>query len=263
MTQLAGHPGRAAHDLAAFHHAAAQAGPDDERHRGALGGVGAEVRVMGVQGGRVRVVVVDHRQPDPGLHRAADVEPAPVRVGEVHRAAGRDHPGRAGRPRRVQADAEHRFPVQAGERQDVLERFGQGLDRDGRAFPHPAGRLHQPVDQEPSRRVQHRRVIGRAAIVQADHDLLPLLHLASSFGWSVPGGPGCVASPPRHCLVPPLPGPGSAAPAASLARHRPRGTAGAGPLRRYRPDRPGSRGRAAPPYWPGWRGRAAPPYWPG
>jgi hypothetical protein len=41
---------------------------------------------MCVQRRRVRVIAVDHRQAQPGLERAADVESAPGRVAEVHRA---------------------------------------------------------------------------------------------------------------------------------------------------------------------------------
>ena len=171
VAQLAGHPGRAAHHPAGLDHAAAQAGADDQRHRRAPVRVRAEVRVVGVQRRGVGVVVVDHRQADPGLDRAADVEAAPAGVGEVDRAAERDDPVRAGRPGRVQADAEHVLARRAGDHQDPLERLGQCLDRDGGSLPDPAGRLDQVIHQEPAVGVQHRRVVGRPPVIQADHDL--------------------------------------------------------------------------------------------
>ena len=83
VPELARHPGRALDDPAALDHAAAEAGPDDRRDRRALARDGAEVAVVGVQGGGVAVVVVDDRQPELVLERGTHVEAVPLRVGEV------------------------------------------------------------------------------------------------------------------------------------------------------------------------------------
>src|SRR2546426_116043 len=69
---------------------AAEPGADDRGHRAALPGLGAEPHVVCVQRGRVPVVVVDDREPEPFGQRAADVEAAPADVAEVGRALGRD-----------------------------------------------------------------------------------------------------------------------------------------------------------------------------
>ena len=114
VAELAGHPGRALHDPAALHHAAAEPGADDRGHRGAPLRLRAEVQVVRVQRGRVGVVGVDHRQPELGRERAADVEAAPLGLVEVRRALGGDDPVRAGRPGRVQPDRDDRVARQPG-----------------------------------------------------------------------------------------------------------------------------------------------------
>jgi hypothetical protein len=114
------HPGRPAYHLTALDHAPAEPGAHDHRDRRALLGVGPEVHVVGVERGRVGVVVVGDRKPDAKFQRAADVEPAPLRVAEVRGTLGGDDPVRAHRARRVQAHRAHHGPVGRGEFQDLL-----------------------------------------------------------------------------------------------------------------------------------------------
>ncbi len=130
---------------------------------------------MGVQRRRVRVVVVDHGQREPGLEGTADVEAAPGRIDEVHRAPRRDHPGRAGRPRRVQTHRPHRFARRPGQAEHARERLGERLDGHRGTFGDPAGYLGKLVDQETPGGIEHGGVDGRPAVVEAYHDLLPLI----------------------------------------------------------------------------------------
>src|SRR6185312_11408387 len=103
-----------------------------------------------------------------------DVEAAPGRIDEVHRAPRRDDPVGAGRPGRVQAHRPHRVARDPGQAEHVCERPGERLDRHRRALGDPAGRLDQPVHQELPGGIQHRRVDGPPAVVEADNGLLAL-----------------------------------------------------------------------------------------
>ena len=174
VPELARHPGGAAYHPPALDHAAAEPGPHDQGNGRAPCGVGPEVDVMGVQRRDVRVVVVDHGQGEPGLEGGADVEAAPGRIDEVHRAPRRDDPVGAGRPGRVQAHRPHRVARDPGQAEHVRERPDERLDRHRRALGDPAGRLDQPVHQELPGGIQHRRVDGPPAVVEADNGLLAL-----------------------------------------------------------------------------------------
>ena len=198
VPELTGHPGGAAHHPPAFDHAAAEPGSHDQRHRGASGGFRPEVNVVRVQRRGVRVVVVDDRQAEPGLQGAADVEPAPGRIGEVHRAPRRDHPVGAGRAGGVQAHRLHRRPGHPGQAEDAGERVVERLDGHRRAFPDPAGRLHQPVNQEPAGAVEHGRVDGCPAVVEAHHDLPALTWHRAPFPRHRNGAPPAAAGHPRR-----------------------------------------------------------------
>ena len=66
---------------------------------------------MGIQRGGIAVVVVDDGNAEAVLQRGAEVEPVPLRLGEVRRALRGDHPVRARRPGRAETDGAHRLPV--------------------------------------------------------------------------------------------------------------------------------------------------------
>jgi hypothetical protein len=213
VPELAGHPGRAAYHLPALDHAAAEPGPHYQRNGGAPCRVGPEVGVMGIQRRDVRVIVVDHGQGEPGLQGGADVEAAPGRIDEIHRAPRRDDPIRAGRPRRVQAHRPDRVTRDPGQAEHVREGLGERLDRHRRPFSDPAGRLDQLVHQEPPGGIEHGRVDGPAAVVEADNGLLALTRhprlprpaertaaRARPGAWRPSRGPGRVFSGSIICL---------------------------------------------------------------
>ena len=102
MAELARHAARAAHDVTGFDDATAKPRTHDRGDRGAAEGIGAELSLVGVERGGVAVVVVDHRYPHVLFDGAAEVEPAPLRFGEVRRPPGRDDTLGAGWPRGVQ-----------------------------------------------------------------------------------------------------------------------------------------------------------------
>ena len=83
----------------------------------------AEVAVVGVERGGVGVVVVDDRQADLVLERAADVEPVPVDVPEVRGAARGDDTLRRRRPGVSRPTARTRCG-EAGLVEDVVEGLG-------------------------------------------------------------------------------------------------------------------------------------------
>ena len=64
VTELSSHSGGATNDDAVLHDAAAEPGSDDRRHGGAVHCVDTEEMLVGVQGGGVAIVVVDHRHPE-------------------------------------------------------------------------------------------------------------------------------------------------------------------------------------------------------
>ncbi|GFJ88393.1 hypothetical protein Prum_020350 [Phytohabitans rumicis] len=87
VPELAPAAGRALDDPPGLDDAAAEAGAHDRGHRGAQLRVRPEMDNVRIKGGGVAVVVVDHRQPDPVLQRAADVEAVPGGQPEVRAAA--------------------------------------------------------------------------------------------------------------------------------------------------------------------------------
>ena len=89
MAKLARHPGGSAHHLAGLDHSAAQAGAHDRRHRGAPHRLlRPEMLVMGIEGGRIGIVVIHNGQPEADLQRAADIKSAPLRIREVGGSLG-------------------------------------------------------------------------------------------------------------------------------------------------------------------------------
>ena len=81
VAELACHPGSTADDPPRLDHPAAEAGAHDRRDRGALRSLAPEVHVMSVQSSGIAVVVVDDGKAEPALECAAEVEPAPCRLG--------------------------------------------------------------------------------------------------------------------------------------------------------------------------------------
>src|SRR6266700_3470137 len=99
------------------------------------------------------------------------ITPPPGPIDEIHRASQRDNPVRAGRPRRVQAHRAHRFTRNPRQAEHARERLGERLDGHPRTLSNPAGCLDKSVHQEPSRGIEHSRVDGPPAIVEAHNDL--------------------------------------------------------------------------------------------
>ena len=168
VAEFAGHPGRAFDHLPGLDDSAAEAGADDRGHRAALPGLGAEPHVVRVQRGRVPVVVVDDREPEPFGQRAADVEAAPADMAEVGRALGRDDPVRARGARRVQAHRPHRRDRHAGEPEHLLHGEDQGPDGLVRPFPDLARHLRHPVEKEPAAGIEDGPVVAGPAVIQAN-----------------------------------------------------------------------------------------------
>ncbi|GAA3451324.1 hypothetical protein GCM10018962_31570 [Dactylosporangium matsuzakiense] len=176
VAELAGHPGGALDDAALLDDAAAQAGADDRGDRRLGVGGRAEVHVVGVEGGRVAVVVVDDGQAQASLQGAPEVEAPPGRLGEVRRALGGDDAVGAGRAGGVEADGDDAGALDVRHGEDVVERAGQRLDRRLRALEHPARHLDESVHEERARVVEYRRVVRGAAVVQSDDDPVLRVH---------------------------------------------------------------------------------------
>jgi hypothetical protein len=178
VAQLPGHARGALHDVAALDDPAAQAGAHDHGDRRVARGVRAEEDVVGVEGGRVPIIVIDDRDTQPGLDGAAEVEPVPAAVGEVRGSARGDDTLRAGGAGAVQADGADPLAAHARVLEDQVELLGDGLDGHLGAFLHAAGQLDEPVHQEALRGIQDRRVVGAAPVVEADDDPVPLHQLS-------------------------------------------------------------------------------------
>ena len=103
------------------------------------GASGAEELVVRVERRGVAVVVVDDGQPQALLERAAEVEVAPARVGEVRGAARRDHARRRSRGRACRArptrTRSRAMPVRASTSSNATH---EGRERDLGAFLHAA-----------------------------------------------------------------------------------------------------------------------------
>ena len=156
--------------LPTLDHTAAEPGADDRGDRGPTRRLGTEVLVVGVEGSRVAVVVVDDRQPEPGLQCPANVEAPPFGGAEVGGAQRGDDAVSTGRPGRVQTDRTHRRTPEPGHVEHGLEGGNHRLHCRARAFDDSRGHLHQPVDEELARGRQHGGVVGGAAVVDADDD---------------------------------------------------------------------------------------------
>jgi hypothetical protein len=87
-------------------------------------------------------------------------------MGEVRRPDRGDHPLSAGRTRRVETHHPHVGPIDAGGHEHELERLHERTDRHVRAFTNTTRCLMETVDEEPPRRIDHRGVVGRAAVVE-------------------------------------------------------------------------------------------------
>ncbi len=169
VPQFAGHPRRPGDHPAVLDQATTQSGADDRRHRRAPHRVGPEMNVMGVERGRVAVVVVDHRQPQPTFEGTPDVVAAPGRLGEVRGPLRRDDAAGTGRAGGVQTDRADLAAGHPGEGQHAVEGVRHRRHRRLRALLHEARRLHQAIDQEPSVEREHGGVVGRATVVDPDH----------------------------------------------------------------------------------------------
>ena len=145
---------------------------DDRGHRRMIGRGGRAVPdEVCVERRRVPVVVVDDREAEPSLESRTDVEPAPLRLTEVRGTAGGDHPVRARRTRRVQTHGPYVLARDTASFKHVVQRVGQRLNGDFRTLLDAARRLHHTVHQERARRVENRRVVARAAVVQTDDNV--------------------------------------------------------------------------------------------
>ena len=136
---------------------------------------------MGIQRGRVPVVVVDHRKPEAFGQRPPDVEAAPAGMAEVRRALGRDDAIPAGRTRSIKAHRADRRYRHAGEREHLLHGVDQRLDGLVRALPDVARNLRHLVDKEPAIGIENRSVVRGSAVVEANHDPVDW-HAPSSSG---------------------------------------------------------------------------------
>ena len=146
--------------------AAAKPGADDGRDR-RLAFVSAEDRDVPPQRARVAVVEVGDRASQLRTQRRRQVQTGPSRVHEVGGTLRAQHAGRAGGPRRVQADDSDIVELRAGR----ADRDGQTildlLQADGGAFDRARRMLAESVDQEPAVEVEQRVVDGGAAEVNA------------------------------------------------------------------------------------------------
>jgi hypothetical protein len=153
VAELACKARRALDDLALLDHAPAEAGADDRGDGCALRRQRPEELVVGVERGRVAVVVVDDGQREAPLEGATEVVVAPARVGEVRGSARRDDALCARRARRVEADPADAVARDARPAYDVLEREEESLDRDVRPLRHAARALEELVHEKPPRGV--------------------------------------------------------------------------------------------------------------
>ena len=168
MTQFAGHPAGAADHLAVDDHPAAQPRADDGSDGRVPGRGVAELLLVGVQRGGVSVVEVGDRQAQRTLHRGPEVEPPPLRLGEVGGTPAGDHTGGAGRARRVQPDRRHAAAGDPGLGERGGKHLPDGLDRGCRTLGDPAGHLQHPADEEHPALHQDGGVGLRAADVEPD-----------------------------------------------------------------------------------------------
>ena len=83
MAQFPGHPRDAPNDVASDDDSAAEPCPDDRRHGGLLHGARAEGHVVGIQRGRIAVVVVHHGQLQPVFQPGPKTESAPRRAASL------------------------------------------------------------------------------------------------------------------------------------------------------------------------------------
>jgi hypothetical protein len=137
--------------------------------------------MVGVQGRRVAVVVVDHRELEALGQRCPDVEAAPAGVAEVRRALGRDDAVPAGGAGRVQTHGPDRGDRHAGKVEHLVHGVDQRLNGLVRAFPDVAGELGQLVQEVAVAGIQDRPVVHGAAVVEA-YDNPVDWHASSSSG---------------------------------------------------------------------------------
>src|SRR5262249_21490982 len=126
--------------------------------------------VMGVQGGRVRVVVEYDRKPEADLKCVPDVETAPFCRGKVGRALGTDHALGSYWPGRVEPDGTDCVARDPGPVQHVSQRPGKRLDSLVGPVADTTRRLGHLRYEKAARRVKHSCVDRRAAAVKAGHD---------------------------------------------------------------------------------------------
>ena len=168
MAELPRHPRGPADDMPGLDHPSPQSCADDRRDRRMRRPILAEMGVMGVEGGRVAVVVVDDRNAQTTLERAADVEAVPGWLREIRGAFRGDHSIGAGRPGGPEADGAYRLSFHARQAEHTVEGPDKGLDSHFRPFAHAARTLEQPVHEETARVLQHRRAVGVASVVKPD-----------------------------------------------------------------------------------------------
>ena len=163
------------------------------------GRVRAEADVVGVERGRVAVVVVDDGQAEPLLERAAEVEAAPARVREVGGAPRRDDAVGAGRAGRVEPHGPHAARARC---RCAARIRSKAWARASTATSGPSctrlGSLDQPSTRKPLDGVEHGRVVLVAAVVEADDDPValhvfrPLWRIVSTAPRVHPGSLSCV-----------------------------------------------------------------------
>ena len=135
VAELAGHAGRALHDPARLDDAAAEPGAHDRGDRRVPRGVGAEAGVVGVEGGRVAVVVVDDGQAAAGSRgRRGSRSPRQPSWAKFVDPIDEMTPSALAGPGVSRPDRAHALARRPGALQDVVEGLDERLDRDLRAL---------------------------------------------------------------------------------------------------------------------------------